>query len=294
MKRIILAVSILATSSATMTAQQKAFKTLPSGLEYKFIVDKPGAQKAVPGTMITMHIRTTANDSALFDSYKMNNNEPVPAQVTEPSYSGDVMEGIALMTEGDSAVFRAPADSIFRGNQFPPFVKSGDKVMFQVKMVSVKTKEAFEKEQNEIAAKQIQIEDKQIQDYIKTNKLKATKTASGLYYIITQKGSGENAKAGQSVNMNYTGTLLDGTAFDSNVDPKFGHVQPFKFGLGQGQVIKGWDEGISLLNKGAKAKLIIPSPLAYGTRSMPGNQNNPKGIPANSILIFDVEMIEAE
>ncbi|MBU3676463.1 MAG: FKBP-type peptidyl-prolyl cis-trans isomerase, partial [Chitinophagaceae bacterium] len=54
------------------------------------------------------------------------------------------------------------------------------------------------------------------------------------------------------------------------------------------------DEGIALLNKGAKAKLIIPSTLAYGSRAMPGNNNNPKGIPANSVLIFDVEMVDAK
>jgi FKBP-type peptidyl-prolyl cis-trans isomerase FkpA len=78
--------------------------------------------------------------------------------------------------------------------------------------------------------------------------------------------------------------------FDSNEDPAFQHVQPFTFNLGTGQVIPGWDEGIALLNKGAKAKLLIPSPLAYGDRGMPGSPANPEGIPANSVLIFDVEV----
>ncbi len=133
--------------TGTSFAQTKEFKKLPSGLEYKFIVDKPGQKLAIPESQITMHIRTTANDSTLFDSYKMNDNQPVPAQVTKPSYAGDVMEGISMMSEGDSAIFRAPAELIFKNNQYPPFVKEGDKVQFQVKMISVKTKEEFEADQ---------------------------------------------------------------------------------------------------------------------------------------------------
>jgi len=294
MKKILLSVSALAALQTAAQAQTSGFKALPSGLEYNIVNDAPGTIKATVGSIISMHIRTVVNDSALFDSYKMNNNEPVPAQIQQPSFNGDLMEGLAMLTAGDSAIFRSPADSVFRNGQMPPFVKSGDKVNFFVKMVTVKTQDEYNKEQENAAAKQNGVDEKIIQEYIKTNKLKATKTASGMYYVMTQKGSGDNAKAGQDVTMNYTGKLVDGTLFDSNVDPKFGHVQPFSFKLGSGQVIKGWDEGVALLNKGAKATLIIPSSMAYGSRAMPGGPNNPKGIPANSVLIFDVEMVEAK
>jgi FKBP-type peptidyl-prolyl cis-trans isomerase len=91
--------------------------------------------------------------------------------------------------------------------------------------------------------------------------------------------------------MNYTGTLLDGTKFDSNTDSAFSHVQPFEFALGLGQVIKGWDEGVSYLKPGSKATFYIPSPMAYGAQARPGGGANPKGIPANSILFFDVELV---
>lgn len=291
MKKILLS-SLALVAAGTMQAQN--LKSLPSGLEYNIITDAPGTKKATEGSIITMHIRTLLNDSTLFDSYKMNNNEPVPATVQKPSFNGDIMEGLTLLTAGDSAHFRTTADSVFRNGQMPPFAKSGDKVNFYVKMVTVKTQAEHQQEQDEAASKQNGIDEKIIQDYIKAKKLKVQKTKSGLYYVMTQKGTGENAKAGQSVTMNYTGMLTDGTKFDSNVDPTFGHVQPFTFNLGAGQVIRGWDEGVALLNKGAKATLIIPSSMAYGSRSMPGNQNNPKGIPANSVLIFDVEMVEAK
>ena len=68
-------------------------------------------------------------------------------------------------------------------------------------------------------------------------------------------------------------------------------MQPFQFQLGKGQVIKGWDEGVALLKTGSKATLYIPSPMAYGAQSRPGGGANPKGIPANSILLFDVELV---
>lgn len=110
---------------------------------------------------------------------------------------------------------------------------------------------------------------------------KAKNTSSGLYYIIEKQGTGEQAVAGKTVEVHYTGTLADGTKFDSSLD----RGQPFSFQLGKGMVIRGWDEGIALLKVGSKAKLIIPSDLGYGERGFPG------AIPQNATLIFDVELL---
>jgi len=95
---------------------------------------------------------------------------------------------------------------------------------------------------------------------------------------------GEVAKAGDTVAMNYTGRLADGTVFDSNVDPKFQHVEPFMFTLGAGQVIAGWDEGIVGMKVGEKKTLVIPPDKAYGP-----NDYGP--IPGNSTLTFEVELL---
>ncbi len=97
--------------------------------------------------------------------------------------------------------------------------------------------------------------------------------------------AGEVAKIGDTVSMNYTGRLADGTVFDSNVDPKFQHVEPFVFSLGAGQVIAGWDEGIVGMKVGEKKTLVIPPEKAYGP-----NDYGP--IPGNSTLTFDVELVE--
>lgn len=96
--------------------------------------------------------------------------------------------------------------------------------------------------------------------------------------------AGQTAKKGDMVSMNYTGRLEDGTVFDSNVDPKFQHVEPFTFELGAGKVIPGWDEGIVGMKVGEKKTLVIPPEKAYGP-----NDYGP--IPGNSTLTFDVELI---
>jgi peptidylprolyl isomerase len=116
---------------------------------------------------------------------------------------------------------------------------------------------------------------------VKGEKLEYITTESGLRYAITEAGDGAHPKKGDKVVVHYTGTLEDGTEFDSSVK----RGQPFSFDLGAGRVIKGWDEGFSLLRQGDKAFLNIPPELGYGSRDM-------GPIPANSTLIFEVELLE--
>jgi len=110
----------------------------------------------------------------------------------------------------------------------------------------------------------------------------AKNTPSGLHYIIEEQGTGAKAEKHRNVSVHYTGTLADGTVFDSSHKRK----EPISFPLGMGKVIKGWDEGIALLNVGGKAKLIIPYFLAYGA------QGRPPVIPPKATLVFDVELTD--
>jgi peptidylprolyl isomerase len=109
----------------------------------------------------------------------------------------------------------------------------------------------------------------------------AVKTESGLIYLITNQGTGAEAKAGDTVAVHYTGTLTDGTKFDSSRD----RGEPIEFPLGQGRVIKGWDEGISKMKVGDQAILIIPASIGYGSRGAGGV------IPPDATLIFIVELV---
>ncbi|WP_026915349.1 peptidylprolyl isomerase [Christiangramia portivictoriae] len=109
-------------------------------------------------------------------------------------------------------------------------------------------------------------------------------TESGLRYQIIQKGDGVQAEKGKNVSVHYKGQLADGTVFDSS----YKRNQPLEFPVGVGHVIPGWDEGIQLLQVGDKARMVIPSDLAYGARGAGGV------IPPNAVLIFDVELMDVK
>ncbi len=113
------------------------------------------------------------------------------------------------------------------------------------------------------------------------NKENVVTTESGLRYVDIKEGNGETPEKGQTVVVHYTGSLADGTKFDSSRD----RDRPFSFKLGEGQVIPGWEQGISTMKVGGRRQLIIPPELGYGQRGAGGV------IPPNATLIFDVELL---
>lgn len=128
----------------------------------------------------------------------------------------------------------------------------------------------------------IEAQKKAAEEALKKHTQGFTQTASGLYYHIDAEGEGKSPTKGNTVNVHYQGELMDGTVFDSS----YKRNQPISFSLGLGQVIPGWDEGIALLNKGAKATFIIPADLAYGSAGAGGV------IPPNATLKFTVELVD--
>ncbi|MTI32405.1 FKBP-type peptidyl-prolyl cis-trans isomerase [Cytophagales bacterium RKSG123] len=239
------------------------------------------------------------NDSLLFSTLKQP--YPMPLQYNDSIFSltpGGIEEGFSMLTKGDSVSFKVSADSLFKNTfraPMPPDIKAGSLIRFEIGVVDVVTEEeyremqleAFRKEQEKAAkeAEELLKSDIEIiEKFLKENNLEAQSTESGLRYVITEEGSGPKPEKGDKVSVLYSGALLDGTAFDANQDRE----KPFQFVIGVGQVIPGWDEGIALLNKGSKAKIFIPSPLAYGPRQ------RGEVIKPNSILVFEVELLDVE
>lgn len=284
-------------------APTSGFKNLGDGLESKLLHAGAGTKSPVFQDAIELHLIQKIGDSIVYNSYINNQGKPISIVLQPPSVKGDLVNGLTTMKEGDSTLFRLPLDTMaIRLNQpKPEWSKPGDYLSWTIKLVKIKTAEevALEKKAQEDAMRQQQeaaaanakaqaaTDDLLIAEYLKNKGVtNFKKTESGLYYVIHQEGTGEQPKSGQKVTVNYTGVNMMGETFDSNVDPKFNHVQPFQFDLGMRNVIVGWDEGIALLRKGAKATLYIPSGMAYGP-----NARGPQ-IPANAVLIFDVELVD--
>ncbi|WP_018476745.1 FKBP-type peptidyl-prolyl cis-trans isomerase [Pontibacter roseus] len=250
--------------------------------------------------VVTMHMSyRTAEDSVLFDSREQK--QPIMIPVMEPTFKGSLEDALTMLRAGDSGVFKINADSLFSktfNQPRPPFIKEGSHLTFYLKAEKIQSKEAaiadqqkmFEEQmvaQQARSAEQMKVDDAKIQEYIKANNLKnVQKTDAGVYYVVTEAGKGPKAKAGDNVSVHYKLSFLDGKQLESSYDNPMNGGQPFTFPLGQGQVIPGWDDGIAQLNEGSKAILLVPSPLAYGEQAR-GEQ-----MPANSILRFDVELVD--
>jgi FKBP-type peptidyl-prolyl cis-trans isomerase len=201
--------------------------------------------------------------------------------------------------KGEVRRFTLTAQEAYEGN-IPDNLNADQKLIMEGTLVEILPNEdaiqswqVREMERRQQA--QYDIDFQLIDEYLAEKGIEAQTTESGLRYVIKEKGNGKKAKAGDLVAVHYAGFLLDGSLFDTSiksvaeannaVNPGRDYA-PLEFNVGAGMVIKGWDEGLMLVEEGGSATLYIPSPLAYGSQAR-GNV-----IPANAILIFDVELVE--
>jgi FKBP-type peptidyl-prolyl cis-trans isomerase len=289
-----------------LSACQQGFKKGEKGLEYKLISEGSGPTVKI-GDFIQMHlgqyISDGKKDSLLNDTRKTG---PVIEPFDSSSVPPEYFKILSQLKKGDSMVIRLLVDSMFAQNPgaIPPFMKKGNYFVTTVRVLNIfssksqadsamAAEEAIVERKKAIEdAATIKKEDMVLQDYFKKNNITGVvKSSLGAYVQINQPGTGPIIDTSVVVKVNYTGRTMDGKMFDSNTDSSKGHVQPFSVNMTNdmslgNSVIKGWIDGLKLLNKGAKAKFFIPSPLAYGKQKMG------EDIPANSILIFDIEVLD--
>lgn len=230
---------------------------------------------------------STLNGPELYNSIEAG--RPVDHEKGQRFDTEGFLEGLNSMSVGDEVTLIVPSKLAFKEQGRQGMIEPYTTMVYWIRMNSVKSKAQHEKELADKKAKeQAEIENYKnqesasIEKYIKENNITVKPTETGLYFIETAKGTGLQAEEGDKVRVHYTGTLLDGTKFDSSFD----RDAPISFTLGKGQMIKAWDEAIALMKVGGKATLICPSSLGYGPRSR-GNV-----IHAYAPLKFDVELVE--
>ncbi len=194
-----LGIALLMLTIGFVSCKNNKSVKLKSGLEYKILKKSKSGKKITVGSIITMNVITKLKDSVLFDTYNQNNKQPVQVNVTLPSFNGDLMEALPKLEEGDSVLFKVPVDSMARGSQLPPYFKKGDKLDYYVKIESVKSVSEFEGDQKKADAKQNEIDQKLIEEYIASQNLQTQKTESGIHYIIEKKGNGTHPIATDKV-----------------------------------------------------------------------------------------------
>ncbi len=292
-KNIYLLVLAIVAISLSSCSKYRGYDKTENGLYYKFYSQSEDAQKPQMGDVLTLTlVYKTDKDSILEDSRL----KPYPFMLIlrESQYKGDIYDGLSMMHLGDSVSFILRADSFYMATagfpELPAFVTPDMMLYFDCKLAEIKPRAQFEKEMAEMQKKYAEemevnkdAEPELIKKYVTDNNIKAKPTASGLYYVEVTKGTGAQAANGMSCTMHYKGSLLDGRVFDSSEGK-----EPFTFKLGEGQVIKGWDEGVAKMKVGGKAKFVIPSTIAYGEKGA-GQQ-----IPPYAPLVFEVELLDAK
>ena len=276
MKKVIFISSFLVLLSVFACSQKSEVKKLKSGLTY--IDNKVGdGAEAKAHELVTIHFTgwmvkdstnlygDWTNDSTqainkIADSRAMG--KEIKFVLGEKSFIQGSDEGIEGMKVGGIRTIVIPYNLAYGEAGMGPIPPKTD-IKLQVELLKV---------QEKINVKMWDVD---------PSKLKTTK--SGLKYAIIKEGEGDNIKKGNVVTVNYSGFLEDGTKFDSSVE----RDEPFSFVAGMKQVIPGWDEGVTLANKGSKIRLVVPPELAYGNMKV-------GTIPPNSTLTFDVEILDVK
>ncbi len=292
-KRGILYICILALlfSSCFKNSSFNGYTQTDSGLFYKLLEIGDGLKKPSIGDYLQLAITyKTAKDSVFMDTYTANDMGMVILPFNHSSFKGSFEEGLTSMNEGDQVSFIVNADSLFKvffKTDLPVFIKNGSTVKMDVKLNKilnpVEYQAVLESYQQIIEDRDIE-EQRKLQTFLDTNQIQFSPLENGLYYLPNKQGVGDFAISGDLVQINYKGYFLNGKQFESTYDRK----QPLEFTLGEeGQVIKGIQSALSLMNEGAKTKFIIPSHLGFG------KEGSSTGIiPPYTTIIYEIELIK--
>ncbi|MBX2971026.1 MAG: FKBP-type peptidyl-prolyl cis-trans isomerase [Cyclobacteriaceae bacterium] len=279
-------------------------KETPNGLKFSVIKAGDGVLPKPGDVVVFQFVFSDSKDSVWG---KTSDLMPAAAMINDSSalVSEDgITQMLRMVSKGDSVRVSLPITKFFNEIVRAPLPLEIDSTLtltYNIRVDSIMSQMDFMTYQREIMnrfnEKQLADDIKAIDQFLAEKNIEAVKLESGLRYVITKPGVGENAKSGQTVKVNYSGYLLDGQYFDSSVQSvaeekgiynPMRPYGPYEVTIDQTSVIKGWHEALKYLNAGAQGTFYIPSTLAYGP------QQRSEVIKENSILVFDLEVLEVK
>lgn len=281
----ILAISSLALFACSCDSNQSGFSTDESGLQYKIVesTNPGGIQPKVNDIIEIIYSFETQDGKILFNS--QSDNRKYLKRVATPAHEGGSIEnGFMMMHEGDSAIFKIPAESFLmlseKFGKLPLGVSAMDPIFIHVRLVNILDRDELENFVAKSYHNSEQTEIDILERYLQNSNFDGEEMPSGLYFKKMTDGNGRKPQNGNIVAVNYTVSFVDGKLLETTLDK-----QPFSFKIGDNQNIAGFEEGIMNMDEGSSAILIIPSKLAYGA------EGNAKVLPY-STLIFEVELLK--
>lgn len=268
---------------ATLTlaaCKNTEFKKTKDGLPYKVMGEGKG-DKIVAGNVIRIHITSRLGDSLLQTSYGM---EPQTVPIPKDGPNMDMFKIFFDAHKGDSVLLLQPVDSILASMAKNPMSRP-DSFLLANKGKNIET--VFKivdvyKDQETLTSQQKAKDEAAIDAYLKSKGIQTKRSPKGTYIQTVQAGNGQLPKPGQVMSVRYSGKLLNGTEFDSNMKPG---AELLQVPLGSGRTIPGFEDGLMQLSKGEKAVLFIPSSMGYG-------QQAPPNIGPDQNLVFEIEVVD--
>lgn len=284
-------------------------KETPSGMKFKLVKEGTGEPAKAGEVLLFNFTFKDTGDSTYWSTYKA----PFPQYMIMRDTTGMKREDgmtqmLRMLRKGDSAVVEIPIKDFYKDyvkRPLPARIDSSWTITTRMKVENIMPQDSFMTYQRDFYENLAKIQAEKdaviLDEYLAKNNIAALKTPTGLRYLITQAGKGENGKSGQYAKVGYAGYTLEGKYFDASdraiaIEKGFFNPQRDQFApyapsdiiIDQSQVISGWHEALKLLNKGAKATIYIPSGLAFGP------QRRSDVIKENEIVIFDLEVIDLQ
>jgi FKBP-type peptidyl-prolyl cis-trans isomerase FkpA len=299
---IALSTSALCTAYTGGDKGKIKFTTDPkTGVKYHFFKQNKTAAKPAEGDYaVVMMMYRNDRDSLVFDSRNTPNRrrDDTLGVITIPikkTFNGCLEQGVEMMAAGDSAAFSINTDSLFfktfKAKALPPYAHAGTYLTFNVKLIKFQNQKQLQEEQQQKMVKQkMEMEQLKAQEaqtiakYLSDNKITVQPTADSMYFLSRQNVGGKKIEVGDSISVKYTGMLLNGKVFDAT--SLHGDV-PLKMEYSTSMpLIKGWILALGTMSEGEKARILLPSSLAYGGRAMGPD------IAPYSPMLFDMEVVK--